>query len=97
MTSKDRLDDPPQLLGLVLTVGIDRRNHLGTARSRQPVAESERGALTAIDGDVAYERSSVGGARRGLIARAVDDDDHLRLETGRLARNLQQNLGDRRF
>ena len=75
------------LRGLVLAVGVDRDDHLSAASTREPVTESQCRALTAVDRDVADERS---GRNRGLgggpVLRSVDDDDDLGGEARGLAR-----------
>ena len=97
LAGQDRLDHAADLFGLVLAVGVDRRNHLRAAGAREPVAELQRRALAAIDGNVAHERAGAGRLGGCRIASAVDDHDHIELQTGGLARDLLDHAGDRRL
>ena len=58
------------LVGLVLAVGVDRRDHPGAAGAGQPVAEPQRRALAAVDGNVAYQRAGRGAPRAAVASLA---------------------------
>ncbi len=94
---QDRLDHSPDLARLVLAVGVDRRDHVGPAGPRQPVAEAQRGALATVDGHVAHERARAARLGGGAVLGAVDDDDHLDLQPGGLGRDLRDHAGDGRL
>ena len=49
---------------------------------------AQRRTLTAVDGDVADERPGGDRLLRRAVLRAVDDDDRLGGEAGRLSRDL---------
>src|ERR1700685_2923378 len=56
LSGEDRRDHAPNLLRLVLAIGVDRADLLCAARARERVPELERRTLAAVEWDVTHER-----------------------------------------
>ena len=90
----DRTDEPGQLGGLVLAVGVHRHDDLGAGREREPVAGAERGALAAVQREP--HRRGARGARAlgGVVGRAVVDDDRVQLVAAHRRREGAEHVDD---
>src|ERR1022692_4408300 len=72
---QSRLEQPLDLGGVVLAVGVRRDDVLGAALAGQPVAEPERGPLAPVDRHVADQRPGCLGVLDGAVDRAVRHHD----------------------